>query len=173
MKHLQTLQNKVEIIYKKRLEKLKVSEYEVLLSKVVLLDTELSEFMNEIEDHKLYKLNKKHDKTKQLEELCDCIHVICSIANMLDLQMKGVNNYNNEIVKSKNVLETYKKTKERINVINIARALDNKEYITFMLERILFGILSIAKAKEFTHDEIITAFVAVYTKNRIRANGDY
>lgn len=173
MKHLQTLQKNVEVIYQKRLDRLEFGREEILLSKVVLLDTELSEFMNEIEDHKLYKLNKKSNKTSQLEELCDCIHVICSIANMLDIQLREFDVYSNAVKEAKDIMTTYKKVKTRVNSINIGRAFDCKEYITFALEQILGDVLSIAIAKDFTQAEILTAFVAVYTKNMIRAKGNY
>ena len=73
MLRFQLLQNNVEKLYKNR-EKDDIEK--ILECKLVLLDTETSEFMNELEDHKYYKMNKKQSKRKQLEEFCDCIHLV-------------------------------------------------------------------------------------------------
>ena len=56
MLRFQLLQNNVEKLYKNR-EKDDIEK--ILECKLVLLDTEASEFMNELEDHKYYKMNKK------------------------------------------------------------------------------------------------------------------
>lgn len=48
-------------------------------NKVIALDVELSEFMNNLETFKHWKINK--GKPNALEEACDCLHFILSIAN--------------------------------------------------------------------------------------------
>ncbi|MGL5718060.1 MAG: dUTP diphosphatase [Paraclostridium sp.] len=171
MKHLQVLQNNVELIYLKRLDKLNISNEELLLSKIVLLDTELGEYMNEIEAHKLYKLNKKDNRTRELEELCDCVHVVCSISNMLGIEMQSLEEYIQ--LDTDNIMITYKKVKKSINSIDIDRALREKAYIEKIISCILSDILAIAKFREVSKSDLLTAFVAVYTKNMIRAKGNY
>ena len=59
MLRFQILQNNVEKLYKNRE---KDTFEKILECKLILLDTEVSEFMNELEDHKYYKLNKKQNK---------------------------------------------------------------------------------------------------------------
>lgn len=166
MLKFQVLQNNVEKIYKNR-EKDSIEK--ILICKLILLETEASEFMNEIEDHKYYKLNKKQNRTKQLEEFCDCIHAVYSIANMLELELEDSRN----AYKAKDVLVEYRKLKLTICRFNVNRALNNKTYAIHYLNSILTMLYSIAEAKEFSNDEIVIAFIYVYTKNMIRAKGDY
>ena len=60
MLKFQILQYNVERKYKKREND---SQENILESKLILLDTEVSEFMNELEDHKYYKKNKKQNSS--------------------------------------------------------------------------------------------------------------
>lgn len=167
MLSFQTLQNNVEKLYKNR-EKDDIEK--ILECKLVLLDTEASEFMNELEDHKYYKINKKQNKRKQLEEFCDCIHATYSIANMLDVK---VDIAYSEIVPAQSILMKYRSLKVSISRFSIKRALNSKIYCKNYLELIFAKLYSIAKAKGFTEEDIVISFVAVYTKNMIRANSDY
>ena len=169
MLSFQTLQNNVEKLYKNR-EKDDIEK--ILECKLVLLDTEASEFMNELEDHKYYKKNKKQNKSNQLEEFCDCIHAIYSIANMLNINLNIENNYS-DITATDNILGTYRRLKLSIAKIDMKLALNNKIYCEQYLRLILIKLYKIAKAKGFTEEDIVISFVAVYTKNMIRANSDY
>jgi dimeric dUTPase (all-alpha-NTP-PPase superfamily) len=126
--------------------------------------------MNELEDHKYYKMNKKQSKRKQLEEFCDCIHAAYSIANTLDVK---VDIDYSEIVPAQSILMKYRSLKVSISRFSIKRALNSKIYCKNYLELIFAKLYSIAKAKGFTEEDIVISFVAVYTKNMIRANSDY
>ena len=57
--------------------------------KIIALDIELSEFMNEIKAFKYWKKNKEIDKGKVIEEACDCLHFILSIANDKNVVLSG------------------------------------------------------------------------------------
>ena len=116
MLRFQLLQNNVEKLYKNR-EKDDIEK--ILECKLVLLDTEASEFMNELEDHKYYKMNKKQSKRKQLEEFCDCIHDAYSIANSLDVK---VDIDYSEIVPAQSILMKYRSLKVSISRFSIKRA---------------------------------------------------
>lgn len=59
----------------------------LLYDKLVALDVELGEFMNEIKSFKYWKKNKLIDKSKVIEEACDCLHFVLSIANDLDINL--------------------------------------------------------------------------------------
>ena len=63
--------------------------------------------------------------------------------------------------------------KVSISRFSIKRALNSKIYCKNYLELIFAKLYSIAKAKGFTEEDIVISFVAVYTKNMIRANSDY
>ena len=167
MLRFQLLQNNVEKLYKNR-EKDDIEK--ILECKLVLLDTEASEFMNELEDHKYYKINKKQSKRKQLEEFCDCIHAVYSIANSLEIKLDC--NYD-EIIKADDILKKYRSLKLSISRFSVNRALNSKIYSENYLRLILHKLYSLAKAKSFTEEDIVISFVAVYTKNMIRANSDY
>lgn len=167
MLKFQILQYNVERKYKKREND---SQENILESKLILLDTEVSEFMNELEDHKYYKMNKKQNKNKQLEEFCDCIHAVYSIANSLEIKLDC--NYD-EIYKADDILKKYRSLKLSISRFSATRALNSKVYSENYLRLILHKLYSIAKAKDFTEEDIVIAFVAVYTKNMIRATSDY
>ena len=167
MLKFQILQYNVERKYKKREND---SQENILESKLILLDTEVSEFMNELEDHKYYKMNKKQNKNKQLEEFCDCIHAVYSIANSLEIKLDC--NYD-EIIKPDDILKKYRSLKLSISRFSVNRALNSKIYCENYLRLILHKLYSLAKAKDFTEEDIVIAFVAVYTKNMIRATSDY
>lgn len=57
-------------------------------NKIIALDVELSEFMNEVKTFKHWKKNKEIDRSKVIEEACDCLHFILSIANDKDIELK-------------------------------------------------------------------------------------
>lgn len=76
MKGLQIKQARLdEFIIKKQ----NLHNQDLFLNKVIALDVELSEFMNNIESFKHWKINK--GKPNILEECCDCLHFILSLAN--------------------------------------------------------------------------------------------
>lgn len=89
MKELQKKQLELDkFIYNKRgipLNDLKLRE------KIIALDVELSEFANEIEFFKYWKVNKGKDKI--LEEACDCLHFMLSIANTVKTELNYVDMY--------------------------------------------------------------------------------
>lgn len=91
MKELQKKQLELDkFIYNKQgipLSDLKLKE------KVVALDVELSEFANEIEFFKYWKVNKGKGKDKIIEEACDCLHFILSIANTVKAELNYIDMY--------------------------------------------------------------------------------
>lgn len=62
-----------------------VKKEDIYFDKIIALDVELSEFANELEFFKYWRKNKGKDKA--LEEACDCLHFILSIANDLDVEL--------------------------------------------------------------------------------------
>lgn len=82
LKQLQEKQNKLDNYI---IEKQGLQGKDLLKNKIIALDVELSEFMNEIESFKFWKINKGKDKA--LEEACDCLHFILSIANDLNVDL--------------------------------------------------------------------------------------
>ena len=71
------------------------------------------------------------------------------------------------------ILKKYRSLKLSISRFSATRALNSKVYSENYLRLILHKLYSIAKAKDFTEEDIVIAFVAVYTKNMIRATSDY
>ena len=58
---------------------------DLILEKFLAIKTEIFELANEIESFKYWKKNK--GKTNQLEEACDVLHFVLSIANEKDVEL--------------------------------------------------------------------------------------
>lgn len=86
MKELQIKQNRLDkFIYKSN----NITDVgEIALDKLTALDIELGELANEIKFFKYWKKNKLIDKAKVIEEACDCLHFILSLANDNDVNLQ-------------------------------------------------------------------------------------
>lgn len=63
---------------------------DIFYDKIVALDVELGEFINEVKTFKYWKKNKVMDSNKVIEEACDCLHFILSLANDMEVELKYI-----------------------------------------------------------------------------------
>jgi dimeric dUTPase (all-alpha-NTP-PPase superfamily) len=86
LQELFNLQDKldIEIMLNCAARGMKLTDNEVLNSKIVALHTEISEFAQEVQSFKYWKQNKVQDEYKILEELADIYFFLFSITNQLD-----------------------------------------------------------------------------------------
>ena len=63
---------------------------DIFYDKLTALDVELSEFINEVKSFKYWKKNKIMDKNKTIEEACDCLHFMLSLANDMEVELKYI-----------------------------------------------------------------------------------
>jgi dimeric dUTPase (all-alpha-NTP-PPase superfamily) len=74
----------IEIMLNCTARGVKITDNEILNSKLVALFTEAGEFANEVQSFKYWKKNKNIDDDKVLEELADIYFFLFSITNQLD-----------------------------------------------------------------------------------------
>lgn len=86
MKELQKKQNKLDVFICESNGIKDVGEIE--FEKLTALDVELSELANEIKFFKYWKKDKYIDRSKVIEEACDCFHFILSLANDNEVNMQ-------------------------------------------------------------------------------------
>lgn len=63
---------------------------DIFYDKIVALDVELGEFINEVKTFKYWKKNKVMDSNKVIEEACDCLHFILSLANDMEIELRYI-----------------------------------------------------------------------------------
>lgn len=97
MKELQMKQNRLDkFIY----ESNNITDVgEIALDKLTALDIELGELANEIKFFKYWKKNKLVDKSKVIEEACDCLHFVLSLANdnNVNLQVMAYGTFSRDV----------------------------------------------------------------------------
>lgn len=88
MENLQMKQNRLDLfIYQSN----NIADIgEIVFDKLTALDIELGELANEIKFFKYWKKHKLIDKSKVIEEACDCFHFILSLANDNDINLKAM-----------------------------------------------------------------------------------
>ena len=86
MKELQMKQNRLDkfVCENNNIE----NPGDLVLNKITALDVEFGELANEIQFFKHWKKNKLIDKAKVIEEACDCLHFILSLANDNDVNLQ-------------------------------------------------------------------------------------
>lgn len=166
MEELQIKQLKLDefIIKKHKLEK-----QDLFGNKVIALDVELSEFMNNIESFKHWKKNK--GKPNVLEEGCDCLHFIFSLSNDLnyELNIPFSPNISNHTLNSKNdcINQLYANAK-RILWKDIAECKNSKG-----LDQILWILVRALKHCDYSWEELIKEYDKKYEINIQRQNEGY
>ena len=170
MKELQKKQAELDkFIYNKQgipLNDLKLKE------KIIALDVELSEFANEIEFFKYWKVNK--GKNKILEEACDCLHFILSIANALKVNLDefvDIENIKNEKLFCYSVENIYIATKLYLleDVLDCEGTYSREEATCIIFENLVMMILKIG----FTYEDLIKEYDRKYEINIQRQKEGY
>ena len=140
-------------------------ETDLNLEKYIALKTELFEFVNEIESFKYWKKNK--GKAHILEEACDTLHFILSLAidNDVELEM-------DENSVSEQKLDEYNLN----DLIGITDAMISDTFISGdwkNLEGVLTFLCVILKICGFDPDDLYNAYISKNKVNHKRQDNNY
>ena len=135
----------------------------IFFKKIIALDVELSEFMNEIESFKYWKTNKKDNREKIIEEACDCLHFILSLSNDLNVDLTVASVVNN-----------------CTDINNIYRLIKNDLWKALYLDREVNSIkrmyvmlIDILNILEFNYSDLLKEYNKKYEINIKRQNEGY
>lgn len=128
--------------------------------KVIALDIELGEFYNEVESFKYWKKNKGKDKI--LEEACDALHFLLSLANdcshklmkPTDLIKTGSDNWVDHFLINRKIVATKKNLWSKFYI--------NKD--PYILNAILRDMMTVLNIMGYTFKDLEAQY---YKKNKI------
>lgn len=137
---------------------------DLVLNKITALDVEFGELANEIQFFKHWKKNKLIDKSKVIEEACDCLHFILSLANDngVNLQVMAYGTFTREI----DTLYRYIKATLWKDIYLD----DNWEC---GLKRVLMLLVAMIEELEFTYSDLIKEYDRKYEINIKRQKEGY
>lgn len=147
---------------------------DIFYNKIIALDVELGEFINEVESFKYWKKMPKWKKFltyfkykksdwKALEEACDCLHFILSLANDMEVELK----YMEAMKMSRDINLLYRYIKATLwKEIYIED--DEKS-----LNKILSLLIGIIKELGFTYEDLIKEYDRKYEINIQRQREGY
>lgn len=132
------------------------------LDKIIALDIELSEFMNEVKSFKYWKKNKDIDRVKVLEEASDCLHFILSLANdnNIDLSL-NVSLFNIDINKCFSHIKKY--------IWYDIYLGEEWGYLKLILKRLINILIQL----DFTYEDLIQSYNNKYEINIKRQREGY
>ena len=128
--------------------------------KIIALDIELSEFMNEVRSFKYWKKNKEINRNKVIEEACDCLHFILSLANDKELILKR--NNVSKLLKDINDIDFAYMCIKDILWRNICFEI---QCASSNLEAMLELLIYIIKQLDFTYEDLIKEYDRKYEIN--------
>lgn len=136
---------------------------DIFYDKITALDVELSEFVNEVKSFKYWKKNKIMDKNKTIEEACDCLHFILSLANDMEVELKYIEAM--KIAKDANLLYRFiKATLWKDLYLD-----DNSESIN----KIFSLLIGLIKELGFTYEDLMKEYDRKYEINIQRQREGY
>lgn len=151
------------------IKKQKLGKQDLFGNKVIALDVELSEFMNNIESFKHWKINK--GKPNILEECCDCLHFILSLSNDFNygLNIPFSPDISNHILESKStsINQLYVNAKQ-ILWKDVAEDKNSKS-----LDQILWILVRSLKYCGYTWEDLIKEYDKKFEVNIQRQNEGY
>lgn len=136
--------------------------------KIIALDVELSEFINEVKSFKYWKKNKEVDRNKVIEEACDCLHFILSLANDKELTLKRSNV--SKLLKDINDIDFAYMCIKDILWRNICFEI---QCTSSNLEAMLELLICIIKQLDFTYEDLIKEYDRKYEINIQRQKEGY
>ncbi|ATP59961.1 dUTP diphosphatase [Mesomycoplasma dispar] len=129
---------------------------------IIAAIVEIAEFANEIESFKYWKVNKKSNYEKTIEEYVDAIHFLVSAC--IHFETKQV--FETKFVKNKDINEQFKQV-----FILASQFLQNKK-IEILVELFEF-FLGFIEILDWTIDQVIEAYLEKYKKNLERIKNQY
>lgn len=167
LKGLQEKQQRLDdFIYKSN----NVKEEDVFLDKIIALDVELSEFVNELEFFKYWRKNK--GKENALEEACDCLHFILSLANTVKVELK----YVKTPLDYDNLKEDYLTIKSLLitDFTSCVTSNGKAKKEAFIIINMIFNILiEMVRKVGFTYEDLIKEYDRKYEINIQRQKEGY
>lgn len=136
---------------------------DIFYDKITALDVELSEFINEVKSFKYWKKNKIMDKNKTIEEACDCLHFILSLANDMEIELKYIEAM--KIAKDVNLLYRFIKATLWKDLY-----LDDESESINKIFSLLIGLI---KELGFTYEDLIKEYDRKYEINIQRQKEGY
>lgn len=133
------------------------------LDKVIIAAiVEIAEFANEIESFKYWKVNKKSNYEKTIEEFVDAIHFLVSAC--IHFETKQV--FETKFVENKDINEQFK------SVFILASRFLLKKKIEILVELFEF-FLGFIEILGWTIEQVIQAYLEKYEKNLQRIKNQY
>lgn len=147
---------------------------DIYYDKIVALDVELSEFINEVESFKYWKkmpkwkqflmyFKYKKSDWKALEEACDCLHFILSLANDMEIELKYIEAM--KMAKDVNLLYRFIKATLWKDIY-----LDDESE---SMNKVLSLLIGIIKELGFTYEDLIKEYDRKYEINIQRQREGY
>lgn len=168
MSILRELQDKQKRLDDFIIKKHDLEGQDLLQNKIIALDVELSEFANEVEFFKYWKENK--GKGRELEEACDCLHFILSIANDLNCDLDEYVDFNYPCFLNESLNSMYLKIKDLL----ISEVLWSNTYTSESgISMILENFISMIKELGFTFDDLVKEYNKKYEINIKRQEEGY
>lgn len=162
MKELQMKQNRLDkfVCENNNIE----NPGDLVLNKITALDVEFGELANEIQFFKHWKKNKLIDKAKVIEEACDCLHFILSLANDNDvnLQVMAYGTFTREI----DTLYRYIKA-------TLWKDIYLEDKWEEGLKRILMLLVAMIEELDFTYSDLLREYDRKYEINIKRQKEGY
>ena len=169
MNTLKDLQDKQLELDKFIYESNSISDIATLYDKkIIALDVELSEFINEVKSFKYWKKNKEVDRNKVIEEACDCLHFILSLANDKELTLKR--NNVSKLLKDINDIDFAYMCIKDVLWRNICFEI---QCTAINLEAMLELLIYIIKQLDFTYEDLIKEYDRKYEINIQRQREGY
>ena len=136
---------------------------DIFYDKITALDVELSEFINEVKSFKYWKKNKIMDSNKTIEEACDCLHFILSLANDMEIELKYIEAM--KMAKDVNLLYRFIKATLWKDIY-----LDDESE---SMNKVLSLLIGIIKELGFTYEDLIKEYDRKYEINIQRQREGY
>ena len=136
---------------------------DIYYDKIVALDVELGEFINEVKTFKYWKKNKVMDSNKVIEEACDCLHFILSLANDMEIELKYIEAM--KMAKDVNLLYRFIKATLWKDIY-----LDDESE---SMNKVLSLLIGIIKELGFTYEDLIKEYDRKYEINIQRQREGY
>lgn len=136
---------------------------DIYYDKIVALDVELGEFINEVKTFKYWKKNKVMDSNKVIEEACDCLHFILSLANDMEIELKYIEAM--KMAKDVNLLYRFIKATLWRDIY-----LDDESE---SMNKVLSLLIGIIKELGFTYEDLIKEYDRKYEINIQRQKEGY
>ena len=172
MINLEKLFETQKLLDKRIVDEHKLQGQDLLPKKILALQVELGELVNELPEIFKFWSHKKNNYEKALEEYCDCLHFILSIGNDISLVNVSIKNLEGEF---KDTLECFRHCNNW--VVNLDYTLHETACYISTIEKVYENLISIflelGEMLGFTTDQIEKSYYAKNAINHQRQTDKY